>query len=699
MKALATLLVLVSGLAAAEPPSLPNLPKGVTSFGAAFHDDAVYLFGGHLGRPHNYSWDMVQKPLLKLSFAEDAQWEELPTEEPALGPALIPYKGGLIRIGGMQPRNAAAEDEDMWSVPFVRMFDTKTQRWTKLPDLPDPRSSHDAFIDGDTIYVAGGWNMRGPESSLWHATVLKMDLSADEPAWETIRAPFYRRAIAVGIAHGNLYVMGGLDKAAETSGRVDVLNLATGKWSMGPELPDSPVKGFGLSAMSAGGELYTTGLNGGVHRLDTKTNQWVEVARLEKPRMFPRLIAADDETLIVIGGGDRKGHISEIEVISVKEEPSKDEAATSASTWSPDWPADGPKVAWKKGIGTGMTSFAFHEGLAIAVGNTEETDHIIAMDLASGEEKWQVSNPTPVSAHEHSIVPGGPASTPVVAGDRVFVLGRHGLLQAIEVNSGTVIWKTDLVEDHGAEKPVYGYACAPLVHDGTLYVDAGGEGVSTIAFEAATGKVQWKAGDRGAGYSHLQIHARDGHFGLVAFKADALIGMSLDDGSEEWAIPWETRDGCNTAVPVLMNTEAIISSSSGGIARYVVTQGDEPTWQDRDTGLLFNSAVVFQDKLYGFNDSRRDADEFFCINPATGESEWVSKECSKGSFVLEEDGRLLTFSREGELTAARITAEGLEVVSRTQALGGKCYPQVATHNGFILCRNNDGETVCFDAGA
>ena len=91
----------------AEPSRFADLPAGITSFGAAaHHDGAVYVFGGHLGKAHQYSRDDVQKPLLRLDLSTPgAKWEELPTDEPALGPAMLSHQTGLIRIGGMQPRN------------------------------------------------------------------------------------------------------------------------------------------------------------------------------------------------------------------------------------------------------------------------------------------------------------------------------------------------------------------------------------------------------------------------------------------------------------------------------------------------------------------------------------------------------------------------------------------------------------------
>jgi len=318
-----SLLLTPSLVATAEPVAkLPDLPAGITSFGAAAHDDgAVYVFGGHLGTAHQYCWDDVQKPLLRLDLkTPETGWEKLPTDEPALGPALLSHSSGLIRIGGMQPRNDRDEEADMHSVPFVRRFDPETGEWSALPDLTKPRSSHDAFVVGDRIYVAGGWQMRGDEGSLWSRNVEVIDLAAENPEWRAIEAPFRRRALAVAATDNQLFVLGGLDNAGDTSLEVDVLDLETETWSQGPELPDSPIKGFGLAAMTVGEEVYVTGLTGKVHRLDRDEGAWEEVAELETGRMFPRLVPFHGEHLLVIGGGNRKGRALNLEVVELKPE-------------------------------------------------------------------------------------------------------------------------------------------------------------------------------------------------------------------------------------------------------------------------------------------------------------------------------------------------------------------------------------------
>ncbi|MEM7013374.1 MAG: hypothetical protein AAF585_18035 [Verrucomicrobiota bacterium] len=287
----------------------PDLPKGITSFGAAVHHDgALYVFGGHLGTPHKYNWDDVHKPLLRLKLGDGAkaEWEELPTDEPALGPALVTHKSGLIRVGGMQPKNAKDEEQDMHSAPFVARFDPKKSEWTRLPDLPKPRSSHDAFISGDKLYVAGGWQMRGEESSLWANTVEVLDLAADEPKWKSIKQPFRRRALAVVASETKLYCLGGLNNGGELSLEVDILDLKTEEWSKGPSVPDGPMEGFGLGATLIGGRLVISGFSGQVYQL-AENESWEKIGNLEDGRMFARLAPTSEKSGIVVGGAVKGG--------------------------------------------------------------------------------------------------------------------------------------------------------------------------------------------------------------------------------------------------------------------------------------------------------------------------------------------------------------------------------------------------------
>ena len=159
-------------------------------------------------------------------------------------------------------------------------------------DLPVPRSSHDSLIVGDKIYVVGGWQMKGKDSSsTWLKTVEVLDLAAEKPEWRSIEQPFIRRALSIAVVGDELFCMGGLDNGGDTSLEVDILNLETEEWHKGPDLPEGPMDGFGLAGLvdSDDGKLYITGFSGTVYTYNGK-EAWDEVAQFEHGRFFSRFV-------------------------------------------------------------------------------------------------------------------------------------------------------------------------------------------------------------------------------------------------------------------------------------------------------------------------------------------------------------------------------------------------------------------------
>src|SRR5690606_9028216 len=143
-----------------------------------------------------------------------AAWEELPAGPAAQGTALVAHGGKLYRIGGMQPRNKPGEPADNHSLASCDRFDPGTGKWEPIPDLPAWRSSHDAAVLGDRIYVVGGWDMKGRGGEpVWHGSALELDLSQESPKWKEIEQPFHRRAFTLAAFDGKLFAVGGLSDA------------------------------------------------------------------------------------------------------------------------------------------------------------------------------------------------------------------------------------------------------------------------------------------------------------------------------------------------------------------------------------------------------------------------------------------------------------------------------------------------------
>ncbi len=297
----------------------PVIPEMVTSFGAAVLGDALYLYGGHKGGAHAYSKSAQAKTLQRLDLKQPKAWVPV-AEGPGLqGLAMVAHGGKLYRLGGFSARNAEGEDHDLWSQANVACFDPATKKWTEMSPLPEPRSSFDAAVLGDKIYVVGGWKMAGDAESVWHKTAHVLDLSAANPAWEPLpEPPFQRRALSVAVHDGKVYAIGGMQEKGGPTTRVDIFDPATGKWSQGPNLQGKPMDGFGSSSFATGGRLYASTYSGKLQRLSTDGTAWEVVTELERARFFHRMLPLSDAELVSIGGASMSvGKFEEVDVIDL----------------------------------------------------------------------------------------------------------------------------------------------------------------------------------------------------------------------------------------------------------------------------------------------------------------------------------------------------------------------------------------------
>jgi YHS domain-containing protein len=288
----------------------------VSSFGAAVADDWLYVYGGHSGRTHQYSTEAVVGTFHRLKLSDPRAWEELPGGPIAQGLALVAHGGKLYRIGGMQPRNKPGEPADNHSLATCARYDPATRKWEALPDLPAGRSSHDAVVLGDRIVVVGGWRMTGAGTKpTWHDTALVLDLNDKPLRWRAIAQPFRRRALTAAAHDGKVFILGGLTDEGEMDLGVDVYDPKRGSWTTGPSLPGPIRNGFTPASCVAGGRLFVSTADGKVSRLSEKGNAWEEVGRLRQPRSVHRMVSADEELLVAVGGASRAGNVALTEAI------------------------------------------------------------------------------------------------------------------------------------------------------------------------------------------------------------------------------------------------------------------------------------------------------------------------------------------------------------------------------------------------
>ena len=318
-----------AGSGTANTPRLTDLPRGITSFGAAVIGDWMYVYGGHFGRAHHYSNTSQSNQLSRLNLRKPGDWEIVAQGPRLQGLAMVAHGGKLYRAGGFTAHNDEGDEHDLRSIADFVRFVPETAKWESLAKLPEPRSSHDAVVIQDTLYVVGGWRLGG-EKPDWHETAWMADLSKDEISWTRLPdPPFLRRALALGHLDGKLYVIGGMQQKGGPTTRVDVFDPASGKWSQAPGMIDTRadadrgkgMEGFGASAYTLGARLIVSTYNGNVQVLEPGAGDWKIAARLQDDRFFHRMLPYDNRLFLVGGAGMRNGkrlHFEAVELSSLK---------------------------------------------------------------------------------------------------------------------------------------------------------------------------------------------------------------------------------------------------------------------------------------------------------------------------------------------------------------------------------------------
>jgi len=308
--------LLAATAAQAADIKYPDLPVGFSSFGAAVIGDYAYVYGGHSGKAHSYSTETTLGDLRRLNLKSPEKWEELPGGPKMQGLALVAHGEKLYRVGGMQPQNSKTEKSDIRSQTSFACFDPATKKWTDLEPLPEARSSHDAVVVGDTLFVFGGWTLKGTGKGEWIEHGLSFDLSKFGAKWQQIKQPFQRRALTTAAFEGNVFVICGLSAAGKSEKVVNVYDPKAGTWSQGPAVPGVDMNGFTPASAVQGGRLFLTPTDGNIYRLSSKHDAWEEVGKLEKGRFVARMVAGKDGSLVVIAGAAPGGMLASVECMT-----------------------------------------------------------------------------------------------------------------------------------------------------------------------------------------------------------------------------------------------------------------------------------------------------------------------------------------------------------------------------------------------
>ncbi len=328
----------------------------------------------------------------------------------------------------------------------------------------------------------------------------------------------------------------------------------------------------------------------------------------------------------------------------------------------------------------------------------ENDEWVECLESTSGKTLWTLKNPT--RYQDDFGFDEGPRATPACAAGHVFTMGAEGFFQCIDFNTGKRIWSVDCKKELAARKGFFGMVCSPLVESDLVIANIGGEnGAGTVAFDAASGKLRWKATDDEASYSSPIAATLDSQRYLLVFSRSGLLGLDPAAGSVKFDFPWRARNSAsvNAATPLVIENKIFISASyQTGAALLEVTKGKpRKLWSADDVLSNHYSTSVYHDGfLYGFDGRQEQGQSLVCVDLASGKNQWRQERFGAGTLILAGD-RLLILGESGELMIAPASPKEFQPSLRVQILGRgvRSYPALA--DGFLYARDKQTLT-CFD---
>lgn len=351
----------------------------------------------------------------------------------------------------------------------------------------------------------------------------------------------------------------------------------------------------------------------------------------------------------------------------------------------PHWKAYPPKLLWKQEVGAAWSGFVIQNHLAITQEQRGEQETVMCYDLLTGKPLWSHADTTKYST---TIAGEGPRATPTISSNRVYTFGATGILNCLELTTGRLIWTRNVQVEHNAKVPEWAYVSSPLLHEGRIYITAGGaNNRSLVCHDAETGNFIWGAGEGGTQYSSAIFAELAGVPQIVIFQRN-LWGCSLE-GKPLWSHPWQGSQP-RVSLPVLASTNQLLASSGYGVGAELLSftadaQGNitpSRVWKSMSLKSKFGPIFLVDSHIYGLDDGI-----FTCVSLENGTRKWKEGRYGHGQGLLL-GGHILMTTEAGEIVLIDPNPHELKEVAKLSVFSEKTWNPPAFAGEYLLLRNH-----------
>lgn len=359
-------------------------------------------------------------------------------------------------------------------------------------------------------------------------------------------------------------------------------------------------------------------------------------------------------------------------------------------------------TAWSHGLGTGYAGAVVAKGRVIIChrqGNEIVTE---AMNAADGKAMWKHTYAT--TYRDGFGFDNGPRAVPCIAEGKVITHGPEGIVQALDFETGALLWSCDTAAEYESPQGYFGRACSPLVTEGKVLLNIGGKnangGAGIVALDLQTGKLAWQATDDEAGYASPILIPEDK--GVAAFFTRR--GILLTQSSSGKVLADETfradiDASVNAATPVPCGSGRLLFSAAYDVGAGL-WQWDKAArkltnvWKKPDALDCHYTTPVYHDgHVYGLHGRQESGMVLRCIAVADGKVVWEAPDSIAGGTLIRVGDKLLLTNENGELWVIQAVPAKFELLSRTQITRAGHRSHAAFSNGMLYARDAEKMVV------
>lgn len=209
------------------------------------------------------------------------------------------------------------------------------------------------------------------------------------------------------------------------------------------------------------------------------------------------------------------------------------------------WPEGGPKVLWTTELCEGYSAASVYDGRVYFNDYDKASKEwlVRCLTLTDGKELWRFRNKRRIRANH-----GVTRTVPAVDGKYVFTMDPKCVFHCLDAETGSELWRKNLVEDYGTMIPAWYTGQCPLIESDRVIIAPGGSSM-VVALEKASGKPIWETPNpQGLAMTHASVMPAEigGVKQYLYTTLKGATGISAADGASLWFFPWKF----NVAVPV-----------------------------------------------------------------------------------------------------------------------------------------------------